>query len=182
MKDIRHKIKTGNKPKQIYCNRWRTAPHFRTFCETLLATNRRLHLWAASCYHTLAPVGWQLHVFTRPLRNPPVVTREVELSDEIGRDVTGYTHLAVPAPTDGPSVKRIFHQGAGHSATSPGGCKLCGGQVRDFLHSLRVGAKTEFLTPGEYVTIYPEQNCLNFTSEFLVDDVTLFFARFFFIL
>ncbi|XP_025113964.1 uncharacterized protein LOC112575993 [Pomacea canaliculata] len=54
------------------------ANDFGIFCGKLLAQVPRLHLWAASCFHGLAPVGWQVEYLTRPLRSPPTVVRELQ--------------------------------------------------------------------------------------------------------
>ncbi|XP_025082947.1 uncharacterized protein LOC112557357 isoform X2 [Pomacea canaliculata] len=50
---------------------------FQTFCEKLQTRVSGLHLWAASCRHGIAPEGLEVKAFTRPLRSPPVVAREV---------------------------------------------------------------------------------------------------------
>ncbi|XP_025111947.1 uncharacterized protein LOC112574842 [Pomacea canaliculata] len=112
-----------------------------TFYVKLLTQVPRLHLWAASCFHLNAPVGWQVENLTRPLRSPPVVVREVEQDEMITEyyAVNPYSERDVPDHTDGQPVKRLYHRGQGHSGRWPVDCVTCGRDVASFLHSLRVG-------------------------------------------
>ncbi|XP_025092631.1 uncharacterized protein LOC112563103 isoform X3 [Pomacea canaliculata] len=120
-----------------------TASHFHTICDKLSSRVPRLHLWAASCYHGDAPTGWQVEVLTRPLRFPPAVVREIAQDAEVTetRDVEAYTERGVPDYTDGPPVKRLLHQGHGHSEEYTENCVTCGRRVARFLHRLRVGGQ-----------------------------------------
>ncbi|XP_025112758.1 uncharacterized protein LOC112575254 [Pomacea canaliculata] len=125
---------------------------FKTFCDKLLTRVPRLHLWAASCFHAYAPAGWQVEYFTRPLRSPPAVIREVEKDGFItDRYVHGYSDRGVCDHTDGPPVRRLFHRGQGHSRrVSPVNCVTCGLEVASFLRSLNVGAREN--TPKKSAT------------------------------
>ncbi|XP_025114128.1 uncharacterized protein LOC112576093 [Pomacea canaliculata] len=115
--------------------------HIQTFCEKLLTQVPRLHLWAASCYLKNCPPGWQVEYLTRPLRSPPAVVREVKKDTVItkGLSIKKYSERGVPDHTDGPPVRRVRHDGEGHSSDWPGECVTCGREVASFLHSLRVG-------------------------------------------
>lgn len=116
---------------------------FQTFCEKLLARVPGLHLWAASCYTDNAPDGWQLEYFTRPLRFPSVVAREVAMANEITRFrvVKTYNQQGVPDHRDGPPVKILYHRRQGHFHGSIIDCIECGREVASFLHSLRIGVQ-----------------------------------------
>ncbi|XP_025102178.1 uncharacterized protein LOC112568879 [Pomacea canaliculata] len=120
---------------------------FKTVCDKLLTQVPHLHLWAASCYYGHAPAGWRVEDLTRPLRSPPSVVREVEQDANITeyRNVQEYSERGVPDHTDGPSVRRLYHRGQGHSCRRPVDCVTCGRDVASFLHSLRVGV-TENVT------------------------------------
>ncbi|XP_025111924.1 uncharacterized protein LOC112574821 [Pomacea canaliculata] len=115
--------------------------NFQTLCDKLLTQVPRLHLWAARCLHENAPAGWQVEHFTRPLRSPPAVVREVEQDPRITNlcAVHPYSERGVPDHTDGPQVRRLYHRGQGHSGDRPVDCVTCGSEVASFLHSLRVG-------------------------------------------
>ncbi|XP_025099960.1 uncharacterized protein LOC112567481 [Pomacea canaliculata] len=95
--------------------------YFCSVCDKLLTQVPHLHLWAASCYHGNATVGWQVEYLTRPLRSPPAVVREVEQDRSFtnDRDVLPYSERGVPDHTDGPPVRRLYHQRHGHSGDSP---------------------------------------------------------------
>ncbi|XP_025097937.1 uncharacterized protein LOC112566159 [Pomacea canaliculata] len=113
---------------------------FPAFCAKLLTRVPLLHLWAASCYHGFAPAGWQVEYLTRPLRSPPAVIREIEQDLNIASfDVHPYSKRGVPDYTDGPPVRRLSHNGQGHSGDWPGGCVTCGREVASLLHKLHVG-------------------------------------------
>ncbi|XP_025114340.1 uncharacterized protein LOC112576250 [Pomacea canaliculata] len=113
--------------------------NFQTFCNKLLTQIPGVHLWAASCYHGLAPKDWHEEYLTRPLRSPPVVVREVQKARDIVKEGTvhGYSDRGVPDHTDGPSVQWLYHGGEGHLPVWLGDCNMCGRQVANFLHSLR---------------------------------------------
>ncbi|XP_025113046.1 uncharacterized protein LOC112575403 [Pomacea canaliculata] len=121
---------------------------FQGFCGELLEIVPHLHLWAASCYHKVAPAGWQEEYLTRPLRSPPVVVREVEqdIVMALDRDVQAYSERGVPDHTDGPPVKHIIHHGHGRSPYWPVNCVNCGREVARFLLSLQMGASTNSTT------------------------------------
>ncbi|XP_025114280.1 uncharacterized protein LOC112576204 [Pomacea canaliculata] len=140
-----------------------------------------LHLWAANCYHSNIPSGWQVEYLTRPLRFPPAVVREVEQDNEItgDRTVHEYSERGVPDHTDGPPVKRLYHKGDGHSGESPNECVACGREVGSFLHSLCIGAPVKAQTSS--ATVIPSsgdasppvvqwRDVLVLTREDLLDD------------
>lgn len=116
---------------------------FQTFCEKLQTRVSGLHLWAASCRHGIAPEGLEVKAFTRPLRSPPVVAREVGKAGEIHvtREVQGYIQREVPDLSDGPPVNYIYHY-PDHTVEWVEDCVRCGKEVTDFLRHLHVG------TPG----------------------------------
>lgn len=104
------------------------------------------HLWAASCKHRLAPNDWKLEYFTRPLRSPPAVVREIKKSQEMGSLVHSYDSRGLPYPTQGPDVKWIHHERPTHPADRPVDCQKCGEEVAIFLKGLRVGDKDNQVT------------------------------------
>lgn len=112
--------------------------HFQRFCQELLHHVPHLVLWAASCFHENTPDSWQLEVLTRPLRSPPVVVREVIQADEFETEVKRYSERDIPAPTDGPPVKNLYHKSGKHGVKYPQDCFECGREIADFLHSLRI--------------------------------------------
>ncbi|XP_025111731.1 uncharacterized protein LOC112574719 [Pomacea canaliculata] len=128
--------------------------NFQTLCDKLLTQVPRLHLWAASCFHEHAPAGWQVENFTRPLRSPPAVIREVEREVYVSgcRDILPYRERGVPDHTEGPPVRRLYHRGQGHSGRLPGDCVTCGREVASFLHSLRVGVTESGTTTSTTLT------------------------------
>ncbi|XP_025101018.1 uncharacterized protein LOC112568122 isoform X2 [Pomacea canaliculata] len=120
--------------------------HFHSFCENLRRFVQDTHLWAASCKHKVAPKGWKLEYFTRPLRSPPTVVREVERSEEMGSLVRSYESRGLPYPTQGPDVKWIHHERPTHPAEFPVDCQRCGEEVAIFLKGLRVGDQDNLVT------------------------------------
>ncbi|XP_025114278.1 uncharacterized protein LOC112576203 isoform X2 [Pomacea canaliculata] len=126
---------------------------FPAVFEAKLGQVPRLHLWAANCYHKNIPPGWQVEYLTRPLRFPPAVVREVEQDNEItgDRTVHEYSERGVPDHTDGPPVKRLYHEGDGHSGESPNECVACGREVGSFLHSLCIGVPVKAQTSSTTV-------------------------------
>ncbi|XP_025113057.1 uncharacterized protein LOC112575409 [Pomacea canaliculata] len=128
--------------------------NFPTMCNNLLIRVPRLHLWAASCYHGHAPVGWEVEYLTRPLRSPPAVVREIEQDEmiTIDRNVHPYSERGVPDHTDGPPVRRLYHGGHGHSGRLPVDCVTCGREVASLLHSLRVGVTESSTTTSTTLT------------------------------
>lgn len=119
---------------------------FQTFCEDLLARVPDLRLWGASCQHRHTPRSWQTVTFTRPLRCPPVVVREVAQAPQMTRfdTVACYSVRGVPDHTDGPPIKWVFHRGTEHPGWQPINCVRCGEEVARFLRSLCVGARGEW--------------------------------------
>ncbi|XP_025112050.1 uncharacterized protein LOC112574900 [Pomacea canaliculata] len=111
-----------------------SATRLQTFCDDLLKQVPRLHLWAANCYDGHVPVGWPEEKLTRPLRSPPAVVREIKKSREITAEnnVSKYSERGVPDHTDGPPVRRLYHQGAHHSSSWLGDCVTCGREVASF--------------------------------------------------
>ncbi|XP_025102978.1 uncharacterized protein LOC112569429 [Pomacea canaliculata] len=119
---------------------------FPDFCCNLLRQiqnrNDDLHFWAASGQDNVAPddlldwdtEGWELNYFTRPLRSPPSVTREVKLAVEIRNGtVPEYSERNVPDHSDGPPVKWVYHQPQEHGCLRVEDCVVCGNIVAIFL-------------------------------------------------
>lgn len=119
---------------------------FPEFCDELVHSNIEqghiLHLWAASCQHNIAPVelqdsnsgNWEIKYFTKPLRSPPSVIREVEKATEIRRrKVLRYTERGVPDHTDGPPVEWMNHLCREHESEEIKDCFVCGRNVANFL-------------------------------------------------
>ncbi|XP_025111920.1 uncharacterized protein LOC112574818 [Pomacea canaliculata] len=131
-----------------------TKSNFHNFSNNLLTKVPDLHLWAANCYHEVAPDGWQVEHLTRPLRSPPTVVREVEQDDEITklRRVHPYSERGVPDHTDGPPVTRLYHRGQGHSGDWPVDCVTCGRELASLLHSLRVNSTDNVKTTSTTFT------------------------------
>ncbi|XP_070208397.1 uncharacterized protein [Littorina saxatilis] len=102
----------------------------------------RLVLWATCVHHDDIPPLLTEVILTQPLRTPPSVTRQVQLSDFI-RDgyVRGYTAASCPPPCDGPAPLYLYHTGQGHSAEEdPRDCQQCGREVARILtEDLHVG-------------------------------------------
>ncbi|XP_025100570.1 uncharacterized protein LOC112567904 isoform X2 [Pomacea canaliculata] len=120
---------------------------FPEFCDELVQSNKEqchiLHLWAASCQHNIAPVelqdsnlgNWEIKYFTKPLRSPPSVIREVERATEIRRrKVLRYTERGVPDHTDGPPVKWMNRICMDHDSEEIKDCLVCGRNVASFLY------------------------------------------------
>ncbi|XP_025114095.1 uncharacterized protein LOC112576075 isoform X2 [Pomacea canaliculata] len=73
-------------------------------------------------------------IFTRPLRCPPAVVREASaILTQHFPDVKPYSPSGFPPPTDGPSVKHIYHAGHGHTKGQPRDCEHCANEVANFL-------------------------------------------------
>lgn len=70
------------------------------------------------------------------------IAQDAEVTET--RDVEAYTERGVPDYTDGPPVKRLLHQGHGHSEEYTENCVTCGRRVARFLHRLRVGGQGKF--------------------------------------
>lgn len=130
---------------------------FPDFCANLLDRCRSrgcdLRFWASSCYDNVAPEdlydggseGWELVHFTRSLRSPPSVLREIRLAVEITKDrtVRDYTDRGLPDHSDGPPAIWFQHHVQQHGCTRVEDCVVCGGEVARFLCTeLRIGLST----------------------------------------
>lgn len=111
-------------------------PHFKAFCENLLTRVPHLHLWAASCKHGIVPSGWQMECFTRPLRCPPAVLKEVEMAEQMDNVVLKFGSQGVPSHPSDPPVKLVHHDSQHHSGQQPVSCVQCGQEVASFLRGL----------------------------------------------
>lgn len=106
-------------------------------------------MWAASCKHNLAPEdpqdeeleGWELQTFSRPLRTPPSVTREIQKAVEIEKECTvhRYTERGVPDFADGLDVRWVYHSSKHHRSSRAENCAVCAKDVVKFLQKLRLG-------------------------------------------
>lgn len=129
---------------------------FRVFCARLLYHFRNrsddLCFWAASYRHDHAPEksylwdgkeheGWELQRFTRPLRSPPSVIREIKQALEIKNNIVfNYTKREVPDHTNGPAVHWFNHQIQEHQSKKIHDCYVCGNHLATFLYKkLRLG-------------------------------------------
>lgn len=118
-----------------------------------------LHFWAASCHNNVAPAtstpyvreSWETNIFTRPLRSPPTVIREIEKAWEIENcTVPGYTKRGVPDATDGPEIKWVIHKSQHHGPQNIEDCDVCGlAVVEELCTSCRIG----FFTTCELVVL-----------------------------
>ena len=97
----------------------------------------RLRLWAATLWHDDIPPGLQVEPLTVPLRSAPVITRQVQSAFSRYRGLHSYSDT--PSPSDGPSVIRLRHEGAGHAGRWPVECDGCGREVAAVLRQLNVG-------------------------------------------
>ncbi|KAK7477372.1 hypothetical protein BaRGS_00031390 [Batillaria attramentaria] len=113
----------------VICDEAFGGSEFSDLC-TQLNNCKKLHLWAASVYHSLCPPCLQKQVFTEPLRTPPVVTREVKRSGVITAGlVPSYCACSTPLPCEGPPPIMIQHEAQGHSTGWPGDCEECGNDL-----------------------------------------------------
>lgn len=131
---------------------------FPDFCTNLLGrcgnSHDNLHFWAASDQDNVAPEelhdkdtdGWELLYFTRPLRSPPSVIREVQLAVEIRNGtVPKYTDRKVPDHSDGPPVKWVYHGSHEHGYLRVEDCVVCGKIVATFICTeLRLGVSGRY--------------------------------------
>lgn len=140
---------------------------FPEFCASLHERCREnidsLHFWAASDQDNVAPEelydkdteglglglgweGWELLYFTRPLRSPPSVIREVQLAVEIRNGtVPKYSKRKVPDHSDGQPVEWVYHRNHEHGYLRVEDCVDCGQNVATFLCTeVRLGV------PGRY--------------------------------
>lgn len=114
---------------------------FNTFCNELNSGVPELFMWAASVHIPDLPDGFEKETLTVPMRCPPVVTREIQKARELSIWTGGYSEASTPAPTDGPEVKWLRHEGEpGHSGDRPSDCEQCGVSIADLLNELDVGS------------------------------------------
>lgn len=97
-------------------------------------------LWAASVYNNNVPECLTEEKVTVSLRSPPVVMQEIERDWLMGREVSKYSATCVPAPTDGPAIRRLRHNNApGHTDGGADECEQCGRELAGVLRDLGVG-------------------------------------------
>ena len=123
--------------------------HFLEFCRRLRAAVPSLSLWAAGAWPVQSPPDWLTveDKLTIPLRNPPAVLREVEKSRFIKdsvhtyRPIPSYNQASFPAPTDGPRVVWLQHNGQDEHSTDggPQDCEQCGREIARLLKTLIEG-------------------------------------------
>ena len=123
-----------------------SCPHYRKrfveFCSRLRAAVPNLSLWATGIWRLDSPPDWLTveDTLTIALRCPPIVQREVEKSESIGREVPSYGTAPWPDPTEGPKVEWIQHeQLSSHSEDNPWDCEECGREIGRKLKDLGVG-------------------------------------------
>ncbi|XP_025114307.1 uncharacterized protein LOC112576225 isoform X2 [Pomacea canaliculata] len=110
---------------------------FIYFCEKLLKKVPMLHLWFASCFIEKSPMGWQAKVFLDPISCPTAILKEKQLSEtvELCKIIKWTLDSNTRTPTEGPSVKYVYHGGEEHSEGDPQDCKACAEEVvRCLLH------------------------------------------------
>nr|KAG5711617.1 hypothetical protein BaRGS_016799 [Batillaria attramentaria] len=115
---------------------------FSDFCTQLTAKVPTVNLWAAAVRRDVIPACLTEERLTTPLRCPPAVVLEVAQSGDIdGSHVHSYTSSATLAPTDGPPVRWLRHQGQPEheEVDDPQHCERCGHAIADLLGELRVG-------------------------------------------
>ncbi|KAK7477367.1 hypothetical protein BaRGS_00031385 [Batillaria attramentaria] len=129
----------------VICDEAFGGSEFSDLCTQLNNNCKKLHLWAASVYHSLCPPCLQKQVFTEPLRTPPSVTREVKRSGVIKAElVPKYYACSSPHPCDGPPPIMIQHQAQGHSTGWPGDCEKCGKNLATKLLKLIADSRLTF--------------------------------------
>ena len=116
---------------------------FLKFCRRLRAAVPSLSLWAAGIWCLDSPPDWLTveDSLTAPLRCPPAVQREVDKSVFIGGEVPNFSSSPWPAPTEGPAVRWLEHDGQpGHnSGFLAQGCEQCCQNIALCLQELGVG-------------------------------------------
>ncbi|XP_076452141.1 uncharacterized protein LOC143287758 [Babylonia areolata] len=106
-----------------------------------------LRLWVVCMHHDRLPSLLVEIPLTHPLRSPPSVVREVELSCSFrrggGGSVYGYTAPASPLPSDGCPTLYLWHSGKGHEGHAEiRHCAQCGRDVAALLRrELHVGVQ-----------------------------------------
>ncbi|KAK7477371.1 hypothetical protein BaRGS_00031389, partial [Batillaria attramentaria] len=132
----------------VICDEAFGGSEFSDLCTKLNNNCKKLHLWAASVYHSLCPPCLQKQVFEESLRTPPVVTRKVKRSSVIKAGIVPeYCACSSPHPCDGPPPIMIQHQAQGHSKGWPGDCEVCGRDLATKLLELIAGGASTEETP-----------------------------------
>lgn len=123
----------------IFC--FRNYTSFICFCEKLLKKVPTLHLWFASCFIENSPTGWQAKVFLEPVSCPTAILKEKQLSEtvELCNIIKWTLDSNTRTPTEGPSVKSVYHGGEEHSGGDPQDCKACSTEVIRYLQPLFTG-------------------------------------------
>ncbi|XP_070209738.1 uncharacterized protein [Littorina saxatilis] len=134
--------KRGSQGLYVIADEAWTGSEFKALVTALHHRVPRLVLWAAGVFHGSIPPLLTEVILTQPLRTPPSVTRQVQLSDYMRRgDVRGYTAASCPPPCDGSAPLYRYHTGQGHSAwDDPWDCRACGEDAAKLLtEDLHVG-------------------------------------------
>ncbi|KAK7092750.1 uncharacterized protein [Littorina saxatilis] len=133
---------------------------FSEFLTKLHSRVQSMHVWAGGMYRPDPLPPWiQLETIALPLRTPPAVLREVDQGSSIGGgNIPSYAQLTIPAPTDGPAVIKLKHDGqADHLGDSPCQCERCGENIAVALQQLEVG---QYSNPARRK--YPGQDSLQY--------------------
>ncbi|XP_025112054.1 uncharacterized protein LOC112574906 [Pomacea canaliculata] len=114
---------------------------FLYFCKKLVKKVPTVHLWFASCFIENIPTGWQAKLFLDPISCPSVILKEKDVLDAV--ELCKITKWTVDSntrtPTQGPSVKYVYHIGEEHSEGDPQDCKACSEEVIRYLQPLFTG-------------------------------------------
>ncbi|KAK7474447.1 hypothetical protein BaRGS_00034330 [Batillaria attramentaria] len=179
----------------VICDEAFGGSEFGDFCTQLNNNCKKLHLWAACVYHGFRPACLEETKFSEPLRTPPLITKEVSMSEVITNEfvreyvVENQQHTGnlsdataegetckesppeVPQPCFGQRIIKINHStGAGHSRRCPGECKQCGLELGPLLVKLCKGQGTS--TPTGHTSLTFRDVLILTTYYDIVDEET----------
>ncbi|XP_025112058.1 uncharacterized protein LOC112574909 isoform X1 [Pomacea canaliculata] len=113
---------------------------FKEFVNGLLKKVPELHVWAASCLPDIALQCCEVHLLNNSFTCPPAILLRKDVT-KLASDnavATWWYDSRTTAPTDGPPVMIVNHDGKGHKGDYPHDCKTCADEVITILQTLRV--------------------------------------------